>query len=192
MRTNATVPPDFFHDLYRDSPDPWRFETSEYEQAKYAATLAALPRARYRRGLEIGCSIGVLTERLASRCDSLLATDLSETALARARARCRHQPRVEFRCMTMPRDLPEGGFDLIVLSEVGYYWSQRDLATMAGFAAERLEVGGDLVLVHWIEGGDDKPLDGNQVHDRFAAEPGFVVLRDENRDPYRLSVLQRR
>jgi hypothetical protein len=72
-RRQSSIPARYFDDLYAGERDPWEFETSAYEQAKYDATLAALPRPRYRRGLEIGCSIGVLTARLAGRCGSLVA-----------------------------------------------------------------------------------------------------------------------
>ena len=58
---DTSTPPEYFDRMYAESDDPWRFETSEYERRKYAATLAALPRARYENALEIGCSIGVLT-----------------------------------------------------------------------------------------------------------------------------------
>ena len=50
---------DYFEGIYADGPDPWGFETSEYERRKYDLTLAALPRRRYARALEPGCSIGV-------------------------------------------------------------------------------------------------------------------------------------
>jgi len=66
---SASLPPGYFDALYAASPDPWAFETSAYERAKYAATLDALPARRYRRALEVGCSIGVLTRQLADRCD---------------------------------------------------------------------------------------------------------------------------
>src|SRR6478609_8966907 len=64
---STSLPPDYFERVYREADDPWRFASSPYEAAKYAATLAAVPRARYRNAFEIGCSIGVLTERLAGR-----------------------------------------------------------------------------------------------------------------------------
>lgn len=60
-----SLPPSYFDDLYQAKADPWGFETSEYEANKYAATLAALPNARYRSAFEIGGSIGVLTAKLA-------------------------------------------------------------------------------------------------------------------------------
>ena len=64
---------DYFEGIYADGPDPWGFETSEYERRKYDLTLAALPRRRYARALEPGCSIGVLTADLARRCDAVEA-----------------------------------------------------------------------------------------------------------------------
>ena len=39
-----TLPPEYFDHVYQANRDPWNFETSPYERAKYAATLAALPR----------------------------------------------------------------------------------------------------------------------------------------------------
>jgi hypothetical protein len=49
--------PDYFDALYTSDADPWRFASSEYESAKYQATLHALPKARYDCALEVGCSI---------------------------------------------------------------------------------------------------------------------------------------
>ena len=81
-----------FDGMYAERPDPWGFETSPYEQAKYDATIAALPR-RYATALEAGCSIGVLSERLAAHCDALLGVDVAEAPLAaRPRARARTRP----------------------------------------------------------------------------------------------------
>ncbi len=72
-RAGTSLPPRYFDDLYAHDPDPWQFETSAYEAAKYDATLDALPIERFASALEVGCSIGVLTARLAPRCDELLA-----------------------------------------------------------------------------------------------------------------------
>ena len=59
-----TLPPEYFDHVYQANRDPWNFETSPYEREEYAATLAALPRARYAEAFEIGCSLGVLTAQL--------------------------------------------------------------------------------------------------------------------------------
>ena len=190
-RFAQTVPADYFDRIYANSADPWSFETSEYERDKYRATLDGLPHARYGRALEVGCSVGVLTAQLAARCDALLAVDIAEGALAEARRRCAGRDGVVFRRMAMPAELPDGGFDLILLSEVGYYWSADDLGRFLDFAAARLARGGTLELVHWVIAAGDYPQTGDEVHERAIATPGFTVLRDERPLPYRLTVLQR-
>ncbi len=186
-----TVPQGYFDRIYAGDRDPWRFETSGYERDKYGATLAALPRPRYDRALEVGCSVGVLTLALAARCASLLAVDIAEGALVEARRRCAACAHVAFRRMTVPAELPDGGFDLILLSEVGYYWAAPDLARFLDFCAARLAPGGTLALVHWVLAAGDYPLAGDEVHARAIATPGLRLLRDDRPLPYRLSVLER-
>lgn len=191
-----SLPPRYFEDVYAANDDPWGFETSPYEAAKYAATLAALPRPRYRRGFEIGCSLGVLTERLALRCDDLLAVDVVPGVLDRARRRCRRLRHVRFAEMAVPRAFPTETFDLTVASEVGYYWGGADFERARELIVGALEPGGHLLLVHWTPWVHDYPLTGDQVHDRFLAETGaegrLRHLGGERRETYRLDLLQRR
>src|SRR3954452_2130231 len=101
-QSGETLPQRFFDDIYAVAPDPWSFATSEYEREKYALTVAELPRQRYQSAFEIGCSIGVLTERLAERCDALLSVDVAERALQQAIERCAHLPQVRFACLQIP------------------------------------------------------------------------------------------
>ena len=75
---------EYFDELYRADPDPWDLATSDYERRKYAVTIDALDGRRFARALEIGCSIGVLTERLAPWCDDLLAVDAAPRAVEAA------------------------------------------------------------------------------------------------------------
>jgi SAM-dependent methyltransferase len=185
---------DHFEHLYAQQDDPWDYESSPYEQGKYAATLAALPRARYRSALEIGCSIGVLTARLAARCDRLLAVDYAPTALGRARVRCRALPWVQFRRMTLPAEYPAGPFDLTLLSEVGYYWSWPDLHLARARIIDRLAPGGQLLLVHWTPPIDDAPLTGDEVHEEFLHRGGDLLLHlgGQRAETYRLDLFERR
>ena len=90
-------------------------ETSAYEKGKYDETLGVLPRERFARGLEVGCSIGVMTQRLAGRCDRLLAVDISAEAVRRTAARCAGLAGVEVRQAAVPAGWPEGMFDLVVI-----------------------------------------------------------------------------
>jgi protein-L-isoaspartate O-methyltransferase len=73
--------------MYAEAQDPWGFGTRWYEQRKYALTVAALPDRRYHRAFEPGCSVGVLTSVLATRCEGILATDVVEAVLQTARRR---------------------------------------------------------------------------------------------------------
>jgi SAM-dependent methyltransferase len=182
---------DYFEELYGSSADPWNFAASPYEQAKYRATLRAIG-AGYRSALEIGCSIGVFTRMLADRCSRLLGVDIAEAALQHARRRCADLPQVEFQQLALPRELPAGTFDLIVLSEVGYYWSLDDLDRFIAWVGGALESGGVCALVHWT-GETDHPLTGDQVHERFReATRGFLRLRASGDDRrYRLDAFVR-
>ena len=116
----------YFDDLYRRDPDPWDFATSDYERDKYADSLAALGDRRFDRALEVGCSIGVFTAALAARCRELVAVDVSPAAVAAARERTARLAGVAASSQaTLPEDMPAGSFDLIVCSEVLYYWDAR-------------------------------------------------------------------
>ncbi|MET4076423.1 SAM-dependent methyltransferase [Hymenobacter sp. UYCo722] len=190
-----TLPPAYFDHVYQANRDPWNFETSPYERAKYAATLAALPRPHYAEVFEIGCSLGVLTAQLAPRCGHLLAVDVSEAALAQARVRCAALPQVEISLMRVPEEFPAQQFDLIMLSEVGYYWSAADLARAADQLIVALNPGGQLLLVHWTPPVHDYPLTGDDVHQFFLAKTGsggpLRHLTGQRHETYRLDLLEK-
>ena len=191
-RPAGTVPAAYFEAKYARSPDPWDFAGSPYEAAKYAATLAALPRARYRRGLELGCSVGVLTAQLAGRCDALLALDAAAAAAAACRARCREVSNVTAGVAVLPDDWPGGTWDLIVASEVCYYWSDADFAAARRKILGSLEPGGHLVLVHWTVFVPDYPRTGDAVHEAFSGEPELNHVAGSREPFYRIDVFERR
>ena len=186
----GSLAPAYFDQLYAAHGDPWAFATSPYEAAKYAATLAALPRPRYRHALEIGCAIGVLTRRLAARCDALLAVDVSEDALAQARARCAHLSGVRFERRVLPAEMPAGPFDLLLLSEVGYYWSAADFEQARRAMAREAMPGAHLMLVHYT-GDTSYPLTAADVHEAFGADPSWRSVAAAAHPSYRLDVLER-
>ena len=187
-----SLPPAYFQRIYDRKQDPWDFATSEYERRKYERTLAALPRRMYERGLEVGCSIGVLSQRLGARCEQLLCLDVSTKALESARERNQADEHIEFACMQVPQEFPAGCFDLIVVSEVAYYWRQFDLAAAADGLAARQLPGGHLMLVHLTEFVPDYPLTGDAVHEYWLARPEWKHVHGERHERYRLDVLERR
>ena len=195
MNPNApeTLGPHYFEKIYQANPDPWQFETSPYEREKYLASLLALPLEHYHRGFEVGGSIGVLTRMLAARCDRLLSIDISPIAQRRARSRCSDQRHVVFQIMQFPRETPPQTFDLIVLSEVGYYLSERDLLIARDWIVHALQPGGHLLLVHWTPFVEDYPLSGDEVHDRFLEVTPTPLNRlyHARKAKYRIDVLGR-
>jgi cyclopropane fatty-acyl-phospholipid synthase-like methyltransferase len=180
-----------FQRIYEASPDPWGFVTNPYEQEKYQRTLGALGERRFAAGLEVGCSIGVLTRLLAPRCDALLGVDLVEQPLEAARARCADQPHVRFERMQVPQAWPDGRFDLIVLSEVLYFLTAADIEWCARRVRGSLVPGGVVVLVNWL-GQSDDPTPGDEAADRFIrATGGWLGVSQQDRRPgYRLDVLE--
>ena len=182
--------PDYFRAQYADDPDPWGFRSRWYERRKYAITLAALTRPRYRRAFEPGCSVGVLTAGLAERCDHVLAWDLDATARAQAEA---HAPdNVTVAEGRVPRDWPDGELDLIVLSEVGYYLDRPELLRLVGRCTDSLAADGELVLVHWRHPVTDYPTDGDTVHAAFLAGSPLHRQASHLEPDVRLDLLTRR
>ncbi len=186
-RRTGTIAPDYFEALYAANPDPWQFATSEYEREKYAATMAALPDRPFSSALEVGCSIGVLTEQLATRCGALLALDVAEAALAQARARC---PGVRFARRPVPAEWPPGMFDLIVFSEVLYYLDAPAIRQTAACALAALQPEGCVVLVHYL-GETDYPVTGDAAADMFIAASGLSPDLQSRAPGYRIDRLQR-
>ena len=178
----------FFERMYESTDDPWSFATSAYEAQKYEATLAALPSATYGRAFEIGCSIGVLTARLAKRCASLLSVDVNAKALASARKRCEALTNVSFAKMAVPGSFPDEHFDLIVVSEVGYYLSDLDLALLKDRICAS-SIGGTVELVHFLPKVPEYPRDGDSVHESFRADARFTSLFAERAERYRIDVM---
>lgn len=186
-----SLPPSYFENMYRQDPDPWDFETSNYEALKYQTTIDYLPKANYTSALEIGGSIGVLTALLARRCESLLSIDVSQTAQDRAIARCRDLPQVRFKIASVPQEYPNQMFDLILLSEVGYYLSWDDLKKTQQLTLEHLQLGGHLLLVHWTLYAKDYPLTGDEVHDSFSQIKRLKHLEGLRQERYRLDLFER-
>ena len=193
MNEKQTLTEKYFEDVYAANDDPWNFETSEYEAEKYVATLDALQRKNYANAFEIGCSIGVLTEKLATKCTKLLSVDVSEKALKKAKARCGDLPRITFKKMTVPREFPAERFDLILISEVGYYLAPEDWQILMRKCFANLDKNGQIVLVHWLPPVYDYPQTGDQVHDSFAefAEDQLKLLSEKRTENYRIDVWER-
>lgn len=162
-------------DLHHENPDPWGVDTRWYEARKRDLLLAMLPRPRFQHALELGCSTGALAAALAARCERLDAVDSSAGAVAAARRRLAESRHVVVHHLEAPRQWPAGRFDLVVLSEVGYFLSPTDLDQTMTRAAAALAPNGVVVLCHWRHEIVGWPLDGAAVHRRVTKGLGLPV-----------------
>jgi SAM-dependent methyltransferase len=184
--------PEHFQRLYDAAADPWNLAGSPYEAAKYQHTLGMLAGRHFAAGLEVGCSIGVLTRLLAAHCETLLAVDIVEAPLRLARARCADLPQVQFARMQAPQEWPDQVFDLIVLSELLYFLSPDDITYCACRVADGASSDAVVLLVNWL-GQSDDPSTGHAAADQFVAALAglFRVDRAERTQQYRIDRLVR-
>lgn len=165
-----------FEVLYGASDDPWNVRGAWYEQRKRAILLASLARPHYRRAFEPGCGNGALSAALAPRCDRLLACDGAAAALAAAR---RDLPpslegAVRFEQRRLPDDWPDDErFDLIVISELAYYFALPAASALLARAAACLGPEGELVLCHYLHDFDDRACGTAELHGALDQLPGL-------------------
>jgi Nodulation protein S (NodS) len=175
----------YFDRLYEAEDDPWHFRTRDYEARKRKLTLACLPDRHYGTCFEPGAALGVLSAELATRCDQVLAMDISAAALHLAEGLPKN---VLLRQGGVPGDWPDGSFDLVVLSEVGYYLDRGDCVELTRLAVLNSH---DLVAVHWRHPVGEYPLSGDEVHellDEAALGAGMHRLVDHREEDLRLDV----
>jgi SAM-dependent methyltransferase len=168
----------YFDRLYDANSDPWRLATSFYERRKRSLLLASLPRSRFVRAFEPGCALGVLTDELADRCAEVIAWDGAPAAITQSASRLSRHENVHLEQRRIPHEWPDGAFDLIVLSEVGYYCD--DLRRLADRCKRSLTEDGVLAACHWTHPAPDHPHTARAVHDALGAGLHRVVRHVES------------
>lgn len=178
-----SLPITYFEQLFSDNDDPWAFRRRWYEKRKRDLTLAVLLKQRYERLFEPACANGELSRALAERCESLVCMDASSTAVALAKERLVDQPHAQVLQGSLPDDWPDGTFDLIVLSEIGYYLDPIDWRRVIERSMASLTPGGSLLACHWLAPIEGCPQTGREVHEQLAdAQPLHRSVRHEEAD----------
>lgn len=169
-----TEAPDF-EALYRHDHDPYRVRTSWYERRKLAVVLASLSRPRYAIGWDAACGTGDLAHSLASRCDHVLASDLSERAVQITQELVAGHAGTDVTRRSLPAP-PVGGRrpDLVILAEVLYYLPEPTRAETYSMVDQVATWNGraEVVTVHWRHHPDDAHLSGAAVTDEMGAALG--------------------
>lgn len=180
-----------FDALYQGADDPYGVQSRWYEQRKRAIVLASLPRARFRKCYEPGCGTGELTAALAARCDTVLATDFSAVALRAARERTAGLPHVQLAQHRLPGDWPaDQRFDLVVLSELGYFLPVAAIEALARHCAATLDADGVLLACDWCPDFAERATPTATVHAVLAAT-GLAPLALHVEDDFVLRVWAR-
>jgi LmbE family N-acetylglucosaminyl deacetylase len=170
----------YFDALYAERLDPWGLDERFYERRKRDLIRASLPRARFRRAFEPGCATGLFTAELAQRCDDVVAWDGARVAVDQTTNRLSRRTgigRVVVERRRIPADWPLGEFDLIVVSEVGYYFAE--LGPLRQRIAASLAPDGVLVACHWRHPADDHPVTAAEVHRAISADLTRIVAHEE-------------
>lgn len=185
-----------FEQLYQAHPDPWRVASDWYERRKRALLLAALPRERYQHGFEPGCGNGATTLLLLERCDRLCAVDFSPKAveLSGARVQGEKRSRLDLQALPLPArwpDVPASGFDLIVVSELAYYFGDAALAHFNRRCLESLSPAGHLVMCHWRHGAHDHCQPTQAMHRSVGENPQLQAVLTHTEADFQLDVWQK-
>jgi LmbE family N-acetylglucosaminyl deacetylase len=181
------TPAAFFEDLYAAADDPWGLAERWYERRKRAVLLAGLPRPRFGRAFEPGCATGLITAELAARCDHVLAWDVTASAVTQTSLRLAGVGNVDVEQGQIPGEWPDGRFDLVVLSEVGYYCA--DLDRLARRVDSSLTPDGVLVGCHWRHPAATHPRTADAVHKALGA--GLHAIAEHAEEDFLLHVWTR-
>jgi SAM-dependent methyltransferase len=181
----------FFEAKYQKKADPWDFSSKPYELQRYNAIVSAIAHRRYARAFEPGCSIGVLTERLAAYCDEVYAIDFSPSASAQARMRCAHLAQVQVHCASLPEGIPKKDFDLLVLSEIGYYFTPQDWHHISTELIDSAPPGAIVLASHWLGRSQDHRISGDEVHEILLSHARLRIEHRERNPNRRLDRLVR-
>jgi SAM-dependent methyltransferase len=167
------------NELYDTAVDPYHFTTNPYEAGKYAHTMQLLSGRTYDAALEVGAAEGVFTEMLAPICQSLVALDIAEAAVARGRQRLAQFSNVKFIQAALPQQMPDGYFDLIIASDVLNYFPKDVLIDVLHLFAERLVPGGMLFALHYRGSRYNWPIDPVEVHELLKTFSQLEVIHNE-------------
>ena len=172
-------------ELFASKVDPYEF-AREPERFDRACEMLDKVRheERFARALEIGCAEGIFTECLSGRCESILALDLSPTALLRARQRCAHLNNITFSESDLRIDPLEAQFDLIVaVGVLEYIRRPTTLKVACDRLVSALTSGGYLLVGNTVaDGGIESRwwahllLRGTWINKYLARDPRLQVL----------------
>jgi predicted TPR repeat methyltransferase len=158
-----------------------------YQGLKYDRLVALLPRKRFAYALDLGCGLGLLSQKLTARAERVLGVDIASTAIEHARRRGAAFDNLAFEpgdILDLPTSL-NGRFDLVVVADVLYYLSPLDDAVLRSVVrriADLLTPGGTCLLAnHFFFAADPESRISRKIHRRFKDCSRFAVTSEHRR-----------
>ena len=167
----------YMTNFYSNKEDPFNIDTP-YEAAKYAHSLELLKARRFKRALEVGAAEGVFSEMLVPYCENLLAVDVAESAVERAQTRLSKFENAQAITAALPHEMPAGKFDLIVVSDILYYFPKDVLRDLIRCFEDALDPGGIIFSLHYL-GDFGQSITGRDAHKLLLQSKAWQPIHDE-------------
>lgn len=168
-----------FEDTFENSDDPWKTFSDRDEAHKRRAILHALGAGVRGRVLELAAGNGSNSVALAARALRLDATEGTIKGTRLVADRLGEGARHRAIRLPLPAVFPRPRYDAVIVAELLYYLSARDMARVARTIARALAPGGRLVLAHHRIDFHDFAQHAEAIHARFLAAAGTARWRCE-------------
>ncbi|MCU0392885.1 MAG: class I SAM-dependent methyltransferase [Thermoflexibacter sp.] len=127
----------FYEQFYQSQAEPWAYSERAAEVLRHEYVAEQVAQIYKEKGkkliiLDLGCSLGHITEKLHPYSEVLVGLDIAYTAIATAKKRCEEVIRgkenpyffVVGSCLNLP--FREGAFDVVVASDGIWGWFEND------------------------------------------------------------------
>lgn len=146
---------DYYQNMYQTSSEPWSYHQRGAEILRHELIVKTLKKFKpgYGKVLDIGCSLGQLTEGLLRISRQVVAFDVSELAVTRARARCGASANAGFLVAGLP-EMPfqSAAFDLVVAADALHEFVSEDNRRFAAEEIHRsLKPGGHALFTDYLK-----------------------------------------
>jgi predicted TPR repeat methyltransferase len=187
-----------FEAIYAKFDDPWASASPSYryQRLKYDKLIGLLPKRPFARALDLGCGVGVLSQKLARCADHVLGIDLATAAVEHARRRGAAFDNLRFEQGDILNLSPalNGQFDLVVIADVAYYLApnERLLTELASRIADLLRPDGICLLAnHFFFSVDPGSKISRTIHRAFSRSPRLSVMTEHRRAFFLATFLSR-